>query len=85
MAALVQLGLAFSVGMAAAQEVTNSTLLFSWSQTAAAMPLPPDLCGLSIETDRWPDWAGNVSQKNDFTYTLLNNLKVKTGIAPPIR
>jgi len=49
------------------------------------MPLPQDLCGFSIEPDRWPDWAGNVTHRNDFTYTLLNNLKEKTGVAPRIR
>jgi len=68
-----------------AQNVAGSRLQFEWSRPSCTMPLPQDLCGFSIEPDRWPDWAGNVTHRNDFTYTLLNNLKEKTGVAPRIR
>ncbi|KAH8810928.1 glycoside hydrolase family 79 protein [Xylogone sp. PMI_703] len=72
-------------GTVQAQDATNSRLQLSWTRPSNAVPLPPDLCGLSVEPDRWPDWAGNVTHRNEFTYRLLNTLKQKTGVAPRIR
>jgi hypothetical protein len=77
--------LALAAGVVVAQESVDTTLHFQWNRSASAMPLPRDLCGLSIEADRFPDWAGNVTHRNEFTYTLMNNLREKTGLAPPIR
>lgn len=79
------LAAALAASVTVAQEVTDSRLQFSWDRPSVANPLPQDLCGFSIEPDRWPDWAGNVTNKNGFTYTLLSNLKEKTGVAPRIR
>ncbi|KAJ5826134.1 hypothetical protein N7474_003272 [Penicillium riverlandense] len=64
---------------------TQYTVQYSSSRPEVAVPLPQNLCGLSIEPDRWPDWAGNGTHRNEFTYTLLSNLKEKTGVAPRIR
>lgn len=82
-----QLHLVFALvaGLAGAQEITDSRLQFSRSRPSCAMSLPGNLCGFSIEPDRFPDWAGNVTHKNNYTYTLLNTLKQKTGSAPRIR
>lgn len=80
--ALFVFAAAFSVAIA---QVIDSRLRFSSSRPSCAMPLPQDLCGFSIEPDRWPEWAGNTSHRNDFTYTMLSTLKEKTGVAPTIR
>lgn len=85
MSALVPLVLAFGVGLAVAQVVTNSTLQVNLTAGQIVVRLPPDLCGFSIEADRWPDWAGNVTHKNNYTFALLDILRVKTGVAAPIR
>jgi hypothetical protein len=55
------------------------------NKPTSASPLANDLVGMSLEADRWNDWTGNLTHPNDFTYTLLDNLKQKTGIAPVIR
>lgn len=65
--------------------VANTVLQLDTAQTSTTMPLPHNLLAFSIEADRWPDWAGNVSNKNQFTFNLLQNLKTKTGVAPRIR
>ncbi|KAG6812433.1 hypothetical protein H0H92_002899 [Tricholoma furcatifolium] len=44
----------------------------------------PSLISLSIEFDRFPDWAGNTS-RNEFFYNTLDNLKQITGQLPHIR
>jgi hypothetical protein len=86
MLAMLRVTLAFAAAVCAvAQDVTDTSLRFSWSQPPSAMRLPQDLCGFSIESDRFPHWAGNVTSKNVFTYNLMNNLKEKTGKAPHIR
>jgi hypothetical protein len=60
-------------------------LMTSFKKPPSVAPLPRGLVGLSIEADRWNDWTGNLTHPNDFTYTLLDNLKKKTGEAPSIR
>ncbi|KAF7517705.1 hypothetical protein G7054_g13717 [Neopestalotiopsis clavispora] len=50
-----------------------------------ALPIPAGMCGLSIEADRFVDWAGEPGDANQFTYNLMNNIKERTGVAPPIR
>jgi hypothetical protein len=50
-----------------------------------ALPIPAGMCGLSIEADRVVDWAGEPGDANQFTYNLMNNIKERTGVAPPIR
>jgi len=46
--------------------------------------LSPSLVSLSIEQDRWVDWAG-ASVKNSFIHNTLDNLKQLTGEPPWIR
>lgn len=53
-----------------------------------AVQVSPLLVSLSIEGDRWPDWAANgpsYAQRNQFFYNALENLKVRTGVWPRIR
>ncbi|KAJ7637577.1 hypothetical protein DFH06DRAFT_646488 [Mycena polygramma] len=42
------------------------------------------LVSLSIEQDRWPEWAGTTS-KNEFFLNTLHNIKSLTGAPPDIR
>ena len=79
------LSLALAAGATVAQPATVSRLQMSFVRPSCAMPLPANLLGFSIEPDRFPDWAGNISHRNDYTYTVLSNLKEKTGVAPRIR
>jgi hypothetical protein len=76
---------ALTFSTATAQSITNSTLQYLSTRPSCALALPANLCGFSIEADRFPDWAGNVSSRNNYTFTLLNTLKQKTGVAPRIR
>lgn len=47
---------------------------------------PKGLIGLSIEMDRWADWAGgSVGNPNVFLNQALNNLANYTGHAVPLR
>ena len=48
-------------------------------------PVTNDLQSFSIEFSYFPDFAGNKSHPNEFSKTLLGNLKDITGIAPVIR
>ena len=65
--------------------VATTPLNLALKRPDSAKPVPGDLAGLSIEADRFPAWAGNGTERNEFTYTLLNNLKEKTGVPPYIR
>ncbi len=51
---------------------------------SAAVTVKPSLMALSIEQDRWTDWAGTTA-KNGFFFNTLDNLKQRTGVAPPLR
>ncbi|KAF8072111.1 glycoside hydrolase family 79 protein [Lyophyllum atratum] len=52
---------------------------------APATPkVSPSLISLSIEMDRWTDWAGSTS-RNEFFFNTLDNLKQITGKPPHIR
>ena len=44
----------------------------------------PDLVSLSIEQDRWVDWAGT-AEPNQFFYNALDNLVQITNLPPFIR
>jgi hypothetical protein len=72
-------------GAVVAQDDIKSNLRMSLGKPSCAVPLPGNLLGFSIEPDRFPDWAGNVSSKNEYTYTLMSDLKEKTGVTPSIR
>ncbi|KAJ2977670.1 hypothetical protein NQ176_g4237 [Zarea fungicola] len=61
------------------------TIVPQFARSNAAAPLPNNLIGFSIKSDRWNDWTGRLSDPNKYTYTLLDNLKQKTGVASPIR
>lgn len=37
-----------------------------------ALPIPAGMCGLSIEADRFVDWAGEPGDRNEFTWHLMN-------------
>ncbi|EJT96649.1 hypothetical protein DACRYDRAFT_60186 [Dacryopinax primogenitus] len=43
------------------------------------------LVGMSIEQDRFPDWAGTLGSPNPFTMTVLQNIVERYGVPPPIR
>lgn len=51
----------------------------------SANPVPNDLQSFSFEFSFFPDFAGNHSHPNEFTKTLLGNLKEITGATPVIR
>lgn len=57
----------------------------SLDRPSTALPIPAGMCGLSIEADRFVDWAGEPGDRNEFTWHLMNNIQVRTGVAPPIR
>jgi hypothetical protein len=52
--------------------------------SSSAPKISPSLIGLSIEMDRWTDWAGTTSP-NNFFHNTLDNLKQITGAPPNIR
>ncbi|KDR71209.1 hypothetical protein GALMADRAFT_75264 [Galerina marginata CBS 339.88] len=54
------------------------------SAPSTAPTLAPDLVSLSIEQDRWTDWAGTTEQ-NSFFFNTLDNLAQITGTPPRIR
>ena len=49
-----------------------------------APKISPSHVSLSIELDRWTDWAGNVS-RNEFFFNALDNLNKITGKPPSVR
>ena len=49
-----------------------------------APKISPSHVSLSIELDRWTDWAGNVS-RNEFFFNTLDNLNQITGKPPSVR
>lgn len=51
---------------------------------SGAPSVAPDLVSLSIEQDRWIDWAGTTEQ-NQFFYNALDNLVQITNAPPFIR
>lgn len=54
------------------QAITNSsTLNLPPYRPYFVQKLPQDIAGLAIELDRWPDWTGNYTNPNTFTYQLL--------------
>ncbi|TFL04901.1 hypothetical protein BDV98DRAFT_561154 [Pterulicium gracile] len=72
-------------------------LLLSLASLSAALdvsiPLSPPsnaptlskrLVSISIEQDRWPEWAGTDS-RNDFFYNTFDNLRALTGSPPDVR
>lgn len=44
-----------------------------------------DLQSFSIEFAFFPDYAGNSSQPNEFSKTLLSNFRDITGVLPKVR
>lgn len=48
-------------------------------------PVPNDLQSFSLEFAYFPDFAGNTSHPNEFSKTLLGNLRDITGTPPVIR
>lgn len=62
------------------------TLQVPDSRPAWAEPLSPHLASLSIEMDRWTDWAGpEIGQSNEYVNQLLQNLGERTGEMPFLR
>jgi hypothetical protein len=54
-------------------------------QTISNIPkISPSHISLSLELDRWTDWAGNVS-RNEFFFNTLDNLNQITGKPPNVR
>lgn len=53
---------------------------------AWAEPLSPHLASLSIEMDRWTDWAGaEIGQPDEYVNQLLRSLGERTGSMPLLR
>ncbi|WVO24674.1 uncharacterized protein IAS62_006051 [Cryptococcus decagattii] len=70
----------------AAGNVTQASVQIPNSQPAWAQPLSPNLAAMSIEMDRWPDWAGQkVGQPNQYVNQVLTNLGERTGAMPYLR
>ncbi|KZT54289.1 glycoside hydrolase family 79 protein [Calocera cornea HHB12733] len=66
------------------------------SQTPVTITIPPSipstakylygsLVGMSIEQDRFPDWAGTLGSPNPYTMSVLQNIVDRYGVPPPIR
>ena len=71
-----------------ARAIAQAVLRVSFDRPTYNTYVSTTLAGLSIEGDRWPELARldwNLTHPNNYTYTLLNNLKEKTGSAVPIR
>ena len=47
-------------------------------------PVSQSLISFSIEQDRWTDWVGT-TERNQFFFNTLDNLKQLTGEPPQIR
>lgn len=81
------IGLGFVVTAActplSARDATSATVPFS--APASAATLAHSLVSISIEGDRWPDWAGSTSARNQFFYNVLTNLGKLTGRMPNVR
>lgn len=67
-----------------AQSQQNSMITVP-SHPKDTKPVANDLQSFSIEFSYFPDFAGNESHPNEFSKTLLGNLKDITGIAPVVR
>ncbi|KAJ7104297.1 glycoside hydrolase family 79 protein [Mycena belliarum] len=64
--------------------VSSVALTIPLTVSDSAPSVTGNLFSLSIEQDRWLDWAGNVSRDN-FFFNTLNNLVALTGSDPKIR
>lgn len=81
---IVLFTLASTLGNIASGAIVNVTI--PDTTPALARIAPKGLIGLSIEMDRWADWAGGaVGKPNAFLNQALNNLANYTGHAVPVR
>ncbi|KAK2596875.1 hypothetical protein N8I77_012762 [Diaporthe amygdali] len=90
MSPLSGLFLALSVLLAPASLVRGDafeiTLQLPTQMPVWAEPLSPHLASLSIEMDRWTDWAGpEIGQPNEYVNQLLRNLGERTESMPFLR
>ncbi|RYP41363.1 hypothetical protein DL769_011571 [Monosporascus sp. CRB-8-3] len=70
----------------ASQSTYNLTLHLPSQRPTWAQKLSPHLAGFSLETDRWPDWAGwEIGKPNEFFNQLLLNFAERTGHMPFLR
>lgn len=60
------------------------TIAVSPTIHSSAVTLDPALISLSIEQDRWTDWAG-IAEPNQFLHGALANLAERTGVTPAFR
>ncbi|KAF8309020.1 glycoside hydrolase family 79 protein [Clavulina sp. PMI_390] len=67
-----------------ANGTTTANVTLSLSAPANKQTLDSNLVALSIEGDRWPDWAG-VDRPNAFFLNCLSNLAHLSGSTPNIR
>lgn len=51
----------------------------------SAKPIPAGFVSYSIEFAYFPDFAGNKSNPNQYSYALLNNIATYQGVNPIIR
>lgn len=63
---------------------SNVTVTIPVAAPPSAPSISPSFISFSIEQDRWPDWAGS-TQRNEFWFNLLSNLKNISGEATRIR
>ncbi|KZT43267.1 hypothetical protein SISSUDRAFT_978381 [Sistotremastrum suecicum HHB10207 ss-3] len=76
----------YSTSQAYAQSTSTSSISISVPTAApnGAFQVSPSLVSLSIEGDRWSEWAGSDSP-NTFFINVLSNLKTYTGTPPMLR
>jgi len=78
------LRVALSFILALVAQTSSINISVSVTAPTAATQVAPSLIGLSIEQDRWTDWAG-LNNKNQFFFNVLENLKDLSGEPPYIR
>lgn len=60
--------------------VTSASIAVPYGQPKYAEKLDPQLPALSIEMDRWADWAGSkVGQPNEFVNNIFSQVSQRNG------
>lgn len=70
---------------AVASQATAPLLVSPSPETSASAPIPSSFVSYSIEFAFFPDFAGNSSSPNEFSYNLLKNLGDIQGTTPIVR
>ena len=64
---------------------TQPFINVSSTADGAGLPVLESFISYSIELCFWPDYAGNSSQPNNFSYNLLSNIANEQGTRPYLR